>query len=461
MDLNLQLTNRTKLLIGILGVILIFALATQWGPDMYKLVSNPEFESKQTNLQSTKDLVMASELLKPIQTGLYQKVGLAENSEGTNIFTVDFPNTVVRKKINGIIREAGIPRNYQLNIEPVPGKKSEPLTAQARRNLIVLLYQNKLESEREILTSEMEVEVADETYTEEDMMDTLMNAWLGEDDIEEPEESGEDDIEEPEESGEDDIEEPEESGEDDIEEPEESGEDDIEEPEESENTDDADQDVKDTAEQEEKEEHESTHTPDAAEKEQMGVNAHEDDASKWEFASLPESMPKSLRIELIELLLTKVEQHLVGADTGLFKSEYFKTETVSTPGFFGIGAKKPTVTYNFRPNSDILMKLTNLIDNDVVELNRDQLTSDLLVYLEQIQSQITDLTKKLQLAPTTYSPDSYTIKVKFKTELDKLVKLNRLIETKTKWLMVRDLKVSADKDNKINVDVLMIARVYQ
>lgn len=417
MDLNLQLTNTTKLLIGILGVVLIIAVATQWGPDMYKLVSNPEFESKQINLQSTKDLVMASELLKPIQSGLYQKVGLADNNEGTNIFTDDFPNTVVRKKINGIIREAGIPRNYQLNIEPVPGKKSEPLTTQARRNLIVLLYQNKLETEREILTSEMEVEIADESYTEEDMMDTLMNAWLGEDDLEESEET--------------------------------------------EDTEEAEQDVQDSVEQEENEESESTQTSDATEKEQMGSDAQEDDASKWEFASLPESIPNSIRIELIELLLTKIEQHLVGADTGLFESEYFKTETVATPGFFGIGAKKPTVTYNFRPNSDILMKLTNLIDNDVVELNRDQLTSDLLVYLEQIQYQITDLTEKLQLAPTTYSPDSYTIKVKFKTELDKLVKLNRLIETKTKWLMVRDLKVSTDRDNKINVDVLMIARVYQ
>ena len=193
----------------------------------------------------------------------------------------------------------------------------------------------------------------------------------------------------------------------------------------------------------------------------MQSEVQEDDTSKWEFASLPESIPSSIRIELIELLLTKVEQHLVGADTKLFENEYFPIETAATPGFFGIGAKKATVTYNFRPNSDILMKFTNLMDNDVVELNNDQLTSDLLVYLEKIQSQITDLTQKLQLAPTTYSPDSYTIKVKFKTELDKLVKLNRLIETKTKWLMVRDLKVSADRDNKINVDVLMIARVYQ
>ncbi len=436
MDLNLQITNTTKLLIGILGLVLILLIATQWGPDMYKLVSNPDFETKQTNLQSTKDLVMASELLKPIQTGLYQKVGLADNSEGTNIFTDDFPDTVVREKINGILREAGIPRNYQLNIEPVPGKKSESLTTQAKRNLTVLLYQNKLETEREVLSSELEDatadEIADETFSEEDMMDTLMNAWLGEDDLEEAEDSeGTEETAHPDEADHD--------------------------------VQDEDHDGQENVEQEGNEEEgdESTHTPDATEKEQVEAVVQEDDPSKWEFASLPESIPSSIRIELIELLLTKIDQHLVGADTKLFENEYIKHETVATPGFFGIGAKKATVTYNFRPNSDILMKFTNLMDNDVVELNSDQLTSDLLVYLEKIQSQITDLTQKLQLAPTSYSPDSYTIKVKFKTELDKLVKLNRLIETKTKWLMVRDLKVSADKDNKINVDVLMIARVYQ
>ncbi len=447
MDLNLQITNTTKLLIGILGVVLIILIATQWGPDMYKLVSNRDFETKQTNLQSTKDLVMASELLKPIQTGLYQKVGLADNSEGTNIFTVDFPNTVVRKTINGILREAGIPRNYQLNIEPVPGKKSESLTTQAKRNLIVLLYQNKLESEREVLSSELEDttadEIADDTFSEEDMiseedmMDTLMNAWLGEDDLEEAE-----DTEDTEDTAHPDEADP------DVQDEDHDGQDNVEQEgnEEEGNEDEGD---------------ESTHTLDTAEKEQVASEVQEDDPANWEFDSLPESIPSSIRIDIIELLLTKIDQHLVGADTKLFENEYVKHETVATPGFFGIGAKKATVTYNFRPNSDILLKFTNLMDNDVVELNSDQLTSDLLVYLEKIQSQITDLTQKLQLAPTSYSPDSYTIKVKFKTELDKLVKLNRLIETKTKWLMVRDLKVSADKDNKINVDVLMIARVYQ
>ena len=417
MDLNLQLTNRTKLLIGILGVVLIVVIATQWGPEMHKLVFNRELESKQMNLQSTQDLVMAYELFKPIQTRLYQKVGLADSNEGTNIFTGDFPDTIVREKINGIIKEAGIPRNYQLNIEPVPGKKSEPITTQAKRNLIVLLYQNTLESERDLLTSGIEADMQDETYTEEDTMDMLMNAWLGADALKEAEES--------------------------------------------EHTDEADHDVQDNVEQEEKEDPENTNTTDAADKEQTGSDPQKDDTSKWKFASLPESIPSSMRIKLIELLLTKVEQHLVGANTELFESEYYKTETVATSGLFGIGVKKPTVTYNFRPHSDILIKLTNLIDTDAVELNRDHLTSDLLVYLEQIRSQISDLTQKLRLAPTSYSPESYTIKIKFKAELDKFVKLNRLIETKTKWLMVRDLQVSADKDNKINVDVLMIARVYQ
>ncbi len=95
-------------------------------------------------------------------------------------------------------------------------------------------------------------------------------------------------------------------------------------------------------------------------------------------------------------------------------------------------------------------------------MNKEALTEELLEYLAQIQSQIEELSQKLKKAPDSYLPESYNIKMKFKAEIDKLVNLNRLIETTTKWLMVRDLQISADnKDNKINIDVLMIARVYQ
>ena len=157
-----------------------------------------------------------------------------------------------------------------------------------------------------------------------------------------------------------------------------------------------------------------------------------------------------------------IEQHLIGAEKTLYEKHIFKTETRATSGFFGIGAKKPMAEISFRPNSQVLAKFTNLIDTYGEELNKQQLRRDFLEYLDRIQSQIEELIQKLELAPTVYIPESYTVKMKFKAEIDKLVNLNKIIETTSKWLMVRDLQISVDhKENKINVEVLMIARVYQ
>ncbi len=418
MELNLQLTNRTKVLIGVLGILLIVAIVTQWGPGLYKIVSNPELDSKRQTLESTQALVDASEILKPIENSLYQKVGLTNGEQMNNIFADEFPNTVVREKIDGMVREAGIPKNYQMNVEPIPGKKAETISTQARRNLVVLLYQKKLETERDSIKAEIEAAVQEDTYTEEESMDMLMNAWLG-------------------------------------------GDDDTETHEKNENANQNHSDEQNNTESVQEESSEKPEDPDEIYNSQTESDKLKEDSADWEFVSIPDPIPNFMKIELIELILSMVDQHLVGANSVLFEDQFYKTQTVASPGIFGIGAKKPTTEVNFHPNSDILTKLTNLINSNTEELNKDQLTTDLLAYLEQIQSQIADLSQKLELAPTSYTPDSFTVKIKFKADIDKLVKLNRIIETKTKWLTVRDLQVSADKDNKINVDVLMIARVYQ
>ena len=207
---------------------------------------------------------------------------------------------------------------------------------------------------------------------------------------------------------------------------------------------------------------EDVKTPQEAYKNQTDSENPMDTEPQWEFASLPASIPSSMQVELIELIVSMTEQYLVGAEIKLFENQFNKTQTEATPGFFGIGAKKPMTEIYFRPNSQILAKFTELINYYEEELDKEKLTADLLEYLDRIESQITELSRRLQMAPASYSPESYTVKMKFKAEIDKLVNLNRLIETRTKWLMVRDLQISADnKDNKINVDILMIARVYQ
>lgn len=449
MKLDLQLTNQTKILLGLLLVALIVAIGTQWGPGLYELISNPDMKAKRETLKNSKDLVAASQILKPVETGLYQKIGLSGGQESNTIFEGNFPETVVREKIHAIVKKAGIPQNIQMNVEQVPGKKYERISPQARRNLVMFTYLKKLETEKDILNAELDAEMQafldSEFATEEDAIDMFMNAWLDETDTDDEPSKEKNTEKENTESLEQDTSDEQENS-------------DSENQDKPENSDEKKQvDSKDKLEEEKEQENKST--------EQSENRSSSDDLDRdaeWTFSSLPESLPISIRIELIDLITAMIEQHLVGADNKLFENHILTIETGGTSGIFGIGAKKPKIEISFNPNSQILTKFTNLIDTYEEELNEKKLRTDLLEYLEQIQSQITKLSQKLKLAPTTYSPESYTIKIKFKAELEKLVNFNRIIETENKWLMVRDLEISTDnKDNKINVDVLMIARVYQ
>ena len=432
MNLDLQLTTQTKLLLGILAVVLIIALVTQWGPGLYKMLSNEEMAAKKQTLQTSKDLVAASRMLIPIEIGLFQKTGLADEGEDASIFNDNFPETVIRAKITSIVKEARIPQNYQLNMEPIPGKKTEKISPQARRNLINFLYQKRLETEKDILQSEIEAERQAqedaEVEAEEEMMDLLMNAWL-----DESEEDGDESEKNKDKS----------KGPDSIE---------------NEGTDiseeNADTDISENDEKPEPNEDSYADTPATENKQSQ--------SDEEEFASLPEEIPISIRMELIDLLLSMVEQQLVGAEVTLFEKEFYKIQSESKAGLFGFGAKKPTTEISFNPNSQILATYDVLMDDYDQELDKKQLILVLLQYLEKIQTQIEELTKGLRLAPSTYTPESYSIKMKFKAELDKLVNLNRIIETSSKWLMVRDLKISTDnKQDKITVELFLIARIYQ
>lgn len=423
MNLDLQLTTQTKLLLGILGVVLIIALVTQWGPGLYKMLSNEEMAAKKQTLQTSKDLVAASRMLIPIEIGLFQKTGLADEGKDESIFNDNFPETVIRAKITSIVKEARIPQNYQLNMEPIPGKKTEKISPQARGNLINFLYQKSLETEKEILQSEIDAERQAqenaEVEAEEEMMDLLMNAWL-----DESEENGDES---------------------------EKNHDKLKSPDLIENA-DTDKPENDEKQEANEDSYADTHT----------TENKQSQSDEEEFASLPEEIPLSIRMELIDLLLSMVEQQLVGAESTLFEKEFYKIQSESKTGFLGFGAKKPTTEISFNPNSQILETFDVLMDDYDQELDKKQLILFLLQYLEKIQTQIEELTKGLRLAPSIYTPESYSIKMKFKAELDKLVNLNRIIETSSKWLMVRDLKISTDnKQDKITVELFLIARIYQ
>lgn len=446
MKLDFELTNQTKILLGILFIALIAALATQWGPGFYKIVSNPGMKTKRETLKTSQDLVAASQILQPIEVGLYQKTGLADEGKTTTIFEGSYHASVVRKNIDAIVKRAGIPQNYQINMEPVPGRQSEKISPQARRNLVVFAYQQKLQAEKEALNAEIEAFEAElQAQTDGDMevdaMDMFLDAWLDEADEESEEQQDKEESADKEKTEDNAYKEKDES---------------------TEKTDNPNQEKPEKSSDVENEKEETPENYEEADNNQTDADISEDEKIDWEFSSLPDSIPISIRFELINLIIPMIEQHLVGAEKTLFENHYFKTQTRATSGFFGIGAKESTNEITFRPNSDILAKLTNLIDTSTEELDKQQLRIDFLEYMDKIESQIDELSLKLQLAPTVYIPESYTVKMKFKAEIDKLVNLNKIIETTSKWLMVRDLQISTDtKENKINVDVLMIARVYQ
>ena len=479
MELNLQFTTQTKILIGALAVVLIIAVAVQWGPELYGLVNDSDMENKRQTLQTSKDLVTASKRLKPVEESLFQNSGLSNEEKTASIFVGNYPETVIREKIGAIVKQAGIPKNYQMNMEVVPGKRSEKISPKARRNLLVYLYQNKLESERDHLNeqieaeqqAEIEAEVQAEIEAEGMAMDMLIDAWLNEtDEDDEDSTETEESDEHPDEDSKDSTEteesdeHPDEEKTDELPDEEKNNENqDNEETEEhhvdtetekhqddkksdeyqdNTETDENDGDIENILNSTVEEDAETQDKPQKPDTDQTDPDEPAEPETLWEFASLPQNIPSLIQVELIELLLSMTKQYLVGAENTLFENQYFPTQKEATSGFLGFGAKEPVTEIHFRPNSQILTYFTELVNTYGEDLDSDQLTVELLEYLEKVQSQITTLSEKLRMGPAAYSPESYTVKLKFKAEMDKLVNLNRLIETTTKWLTVRDLQIS-------------------
>ena len=164
---------------------------------------------------------------------------------------------------------------------------------------------------------------------------------------------------------------------------------------------------------------------------------------------------------------------------GFFAAQVHKATTPPSSGIFGIGAKPATVEIRLRKNSALSNFLTPVLEATDLEepLDIGELQSALVKYIEKIQEQQERLVNQLTLAPERYQTEVYTVEMKFKTDLEKLVNLNHLIETSAKWLTVRDLRISADKQTEsrpaaargrnseaaganLNVDMFLIARIF-
>lgn len=420
MELDLQLTPRSRILLGILGAVLLVWVAIQVVPAFYRLFANQEAKAKREQLLNTENLVHAAEVLKPVEAEIYKATGLAdteaqetqtEDQKAVSLFDTQPPDPVIRARVDRLVRRAGIEQNYQLLTKPAAGKQSLKLTTQSRERLVLYLYLKHIEAEAEELT-----EIAAQA-AEDDSFDMLMDAWL----------SGTTES-------------------------------------------DTDEKTSETGEA-------SSDTESAADVEPE--DPMEDPTDPSEYAALPEVIPLSLRVKLASYIKSMVTQQLRGATDfrqGFFTAQVHKMETPASPRIFGIGARPATVEVQLRKNSPLLEILMQTPD----EYAEDQpaaseLQSALVEYIEKIQEQRAFFLGQLALAPATYETQLYTVEMKFRTDLEKLVNLNHLIETNTKWLTVRDMRISADKQSSgaqrgrnrggndatnLNVDLFLIAQIF-
>lgn len=400
MELNLQLTPLTRVLLVVLGIVLLAVLAMQVGPAFLNLLSINNMDAKEEQLQRTEDLIAAAQLLKQVELDIYKETGLALQNRPNvaTIFSREHPETVIRRRIDALVKRAGMQQNYQIQTKPAPGKQTAQLSLQTRQNLVLYLYKKHLETEKVALEKESE--------DGENMLGKMMSAWLGED------EPGK-------------------------------------------------------------------------------------DAKPQTFPPLPEVMPIDIRLPLANFIYAMVSQDLLGATElrrGFFESQIHERPTETNPGIFGIGATQASVEVQFLEDSALLEVLVKAaaahearqereaaeLDEETiaVPLDQEQLILALIEYVEAVQEKRRKLVEQLALAPPTYQSQNYIVEMRFKTTMERLVQLNHLIETSTKWLTVRDLRIAAEKQEQpsarpgarraptaqreatLNVNVLMIARIF-
>ncbi len=436
MELNFELTPRSKILLGILGCVLLIVLILQAAPIFYGIFANQDTKTKQAELIKTENLVQVAEILKPIEFEIYKAAGLAPTADvqmntrtqdATTLFDTESPETVIRARIDALVRRAGIQQNYQLLTKPGTTKQTQKLTMQTRENLVRYLYLKHIETEQKELTE------INEEQTEADTFNMLMNAWLSETETDEKKEKSDSSSSK------------------------------------SASATDFSKTVSPRS------------TGSEAEDKARSINPIET-GGVWKFAPLPEVIPITLRVKLAGFIKTMTLQQLRGATDfrqGFFEAQIQKIRTSATSGILGIGAKPATVTIQLRRNGALLNFLTQALDEVYIEepLDIGELQSSLIKYIERIQEQQAMLLEQLALAPPTYQTELYTVEMKFKTDLEKLVNLNHLIETGAKWLTVRDLRISADKQGaaspaaargrnpedagaNLNVDIFLIARIF-
>lgn len=388
-----------------------------------------------------------------------QRGGLAELEElktiQGSIFEGEQPRVVISQRISQLARRSGLKPDYQLNIKPSPGKKTEKISRQAKRNFILYSYKATLENELEQIKEQKEKLSPEQPDRESELERAMFEGWWGD--------SGAAAVE----NG---------DSKDDV-------------SQEAKLTDNNAQNLQPSDSSAQAETTTDTafdgnSSPDRTLARNQDLRSTESRAAGESpgFIPLPAIIPIELRIPLIEFILSFVTLELNGATE--FKRDFIADQVSrvvepSSRGFAEFEPKIPAVRVRFREDSALLAQFEDLIGRyEATHINdSSEPTGGILDYDEQIVAlteyvdSIDQWTKRLQdsLAKIvlTYEPEMYGVEVKFKSDIRTVVKLIELIETSTKWLHVKTFKVTNDKSEKkgdeerarLNVELLMIARV--
>jgi hypothetical protein len=144
-------------------------------------------------------------------------------------------------------------------------------------------------------------------------------------------------------------------------------------------------------------------------------------------------------------------------------------------GFLGIGRTTADRQTTLKPNSPLLAKFKNLMrdynqqfEHDSEEeteagLNYEAQLNALTEYTGQILEQKKELQGWIAKVSSTHQPQIYTVEMNFKGQMDKMVKLIQSIESSSKWLFLKRLKISTDQKNKnqpeLNINLSMVAKI--
>ena len=345
------------------------------------------------------------------------------------IFEGEQAQAVISRRISDLAKKAGLRPNYQLNIRAMPGTKSENLPLQTKKNLVNHLYLGELTNELQQLELQQsgieEKEEKRQIETEEAAMEAMFDAWWGKDDTEDEDQEGIIEIKTEELPGDDGT------------------------------VEELDSEV-----------------DSAPTKDKPSTLKSVQQATNRQFASLPEVLPLTLRIELLQFIRSNLKQQLAGALESArgFLEAQIAVETDEAKGeFLGIGSKKQTTAIKFKPNSALLSKFETLINRyeaDYAEdsektLDYDQQLRALTQYVDQILEQKNQLHNWLATVPSTHQPETYIVDMRFSNKIERVVRLIHAIESSSKWLQVRDLQITiADKkETTISTNLSMIARV--